>query len=179
MKKILFSLFLLSSNTYAQFFAGLEGNVQYWKTVTTKDVNGAHEGMGLSGGFRFLDYWSVEGFWKRSSFRNSHYYLDGADLSSLVSDHYVDNMFGVGGRGTWKWLSGTVGVVSHHFKKETTYIEKPGVMTSSTFSAINIYYGGGFVVPHYEFVQPYGEVIYFPSKEVDILDFSIGGRYFF
>jgi hypothetical protein len=169
-------LFICSSSTFAQFWAGGHINVAYWDTHDTKDVNGAHEGYALNGGYRFNNYLGLESFYKWNKWRTPQFDQDPNNRMSIL---YYDHMIGAGARGYYKWLSATAGVAFHHVTTEISFINSSKQNETGSYDTIRPYAGGGFVVPHYPNIQPYGEVIYYPAKDFNLIDFVIGGRYYF
>jgi hypothetical protein len=169
-------LIISSSEAFAQFWAGGHINVAYWDTHETKDVNGAHEGYGINGGYRFNKYFGLESFYKWNKWKTPQF---NQDTSNRVSILYRDHMFGGGARGYYKWVSVTAGMAFHNVTSETSFINSSRQNESSSHQTIRPYAGGGIVIPHYEKVQPYLEVVYYPAKDFDLIDFVIGGRYLF
>jgi hypothetical protein len=173
---IFFFLLIVSLPSFAEFWAGGHINVAYWDTHDTRDVNGAHEGYAINGGYRFNNFFSLESFYKWNKWRTPHF---DQDPNTRISILYYDHMVGAGARGFYKWLSATAGVAYHHITSDISYINSTRANVSGGHDTIRPYAGGGFVVPHYPKIQPYGEVIYYPAKDFDLIDFVIGGRYYF
>lgn len=180
MKKIFCFIFLLMvSNAYAEFWGGLEGNVAYLKTQDKADVNSAHEGFGVNTGYRFNQYFGAEAFYKRFTVQSPEYNIQN-DSTRFGFVNYTDHVIGLGGRFMWKWLGVTAGLASHSVTEKRTIRANSGISDpASKTKTIQPYAGLGFIIPHYEKVQPYGEVIFYQGTVLKIGEFSLGARYFF
>jgi hypothetical protein len=172
----LFFFLFISTNSFAQFWVGGQINVAYWDTHERKDVNGAHEGFTLNGGYRFNQFLGLESFYKWNKWRTPQFDQDPINRISIL---YNDQVIGAGARGYYKWLSATAGVALHHVTTELSYIDSTKAIENGGYDTVRPYMGGGIVIPRYPNVQPYLEVVYYPAKDFDLIDFVIGGRYYF
>lgn len=181
MKNSILILILFTSSflTHAEFWAGGDGGVTHFKTKETHDVNSAHESFGISTGYRFKELFGPELFYKRMWVRTPEYNINN-DSTRRGHVYYTDNVFGLGGRLMWKWVGLRAGFAQHHMRERRKIVVNTGIVDPDiNTTEIKPYYGAGFIVPHYEKVQPFGEITVFPHSKAVMTDFTIGARYFF
>ncbi len=180
MKKIFFLVLILcfSQFAFAQFYVGANIDVTYWDTKETHDVSGAHDGFGFSSGYKLTSYLAIDAFYKFNKWRTPQYNFEGIE-AKRGTKYYRDHFYGLGLRGNYKWFSATAGLAQHHMNIDTVYLYQSRLNGSTGYTTTLPYFGIGFIIDKYKKLEPYGDVIKYYAKEVELLDFALGMRYKF